>query len=100
MSLIVVLLTVLLATILHAQVVTHGSEAIIQQEFVVFVVLAVTATLSFPHFAHNTHTRVLQPIISFCRGKPDGKFRWIFNLIHGNLIGWGVILLACECIEG
>ena len=43
-------------TILHTQVVTHGSETIIQQEFVVFVVLAVATALSFPLFAHNTHT--------------------------------------------
>ena len=60
---------------------------------------------SFLYTHAHTHTRVractctLQPIISFCRCKPGGKFRWIFNLIHGNIIGWGVIILACECVK-
>ena len=75
----------------------NGSKVIVPQELAVF-----GFPLFLPAHTHtHTHTHTcLQPIISFCRCKPGSKFRPIFNVIHGNIIGWGVIILACECAEG
>lgn len=38
--------------------------------------------------------QIANPIISIFRCKPTGEYRWIFNLIHGFLIGLGVEFLA------
>ena len=42
----------------------------------------------------------MQPIISLCRCKPDAKYRWIFNWIHGKIIGRLVMIFACEYAQG
>jgi hypothetical protein len=36
----------------------------------------------------------INPVIALVRCKPDSKYRWIFNIVHGNVVGWGVIFLA------
>ena len=41
-----------------------------------------------------------QPLISIFRCKPDAKYRWIFDWVHGKLIGRLVIIFACECAQG
>jgi hypothetical protein len=38
--------------------------------------------------------QIANPIISIFRCKPTGDYRWIFNIIHGVIIGLGVELLA------
>ena len=34
------------------------------------------------------------PMIALFRCKPDGRFRWIFNILHGKVIGYLAMLLA------
>lgn len=44
----------------------------------------------------HTHTHIMQPIISIFRCKPDSIYRWMFNLIHGSMVGWVAVVLASE----
>ena len=34
------------------------------------------------------------PMIALFRCKPDGRFRWIFNILHGKVIGYLAMILA------
>jgi hypothetical protein len=37
---------------------------------------------------------ISNPIIAIFRCKPNGKWRWIFNMIHAHSVGYGALLLA------
>jgi hypothetical protein len=51
-----------------------------------------TAHFSFGIVIMALH--ILNPLISLCRCKPSGKNRWIFNVVHGLIIGYGLQTLA------
>lgn len=65
-----------------------------------FCHISLHAFWRFTHLIHNahTHTHIMQPIISIFRCKPDSIaiYRWMFNLIHGSMVGWVAVVLASE----
>jgi uncharacterized membrane-anchored protein YitT (DUF2179 family) len=54
----------------------------------------VTGTVHFALGIVIMALQVLNPLISFCRCKPDDKHRWVFNVIHGVVVGYGLATLA------
>ena len=43
-----------------------------------------------------TTAQMTNAALSLCRCKPSHKARWIYNIIHGKVIGYSAIILACR----
>ena len=55
--------------------------------------------LTLAHFILGiivTALPIINAILSLIRCKPTDKYRWIYNIIHGKMIGYIAINIACK----
>lgn len=57
--------------------------------------------LTLAHFVLGiivTALPIINAILSLIRCKPNEKYRWIYNIVHGKMIGYIALNMACKLI--
>ena len=58
-----------------------------------------SVTLSLTHFVIGIFvaaSQIFNMLVSLFRCQPSSRFRWIYSILHGKLIGYITALLSCK----